>query len=327
MSESDRGKRDTHLTAFWLTVVVLLVALIVGQMAYSTGVEDEHRNNSPAAYAQAAKHDAVQSCVNAQPTAVADCVYEKIESSQDQSRAEQDLKAQLGMKFWAAVMAVITIMTLLVTAAGVYFVKRTLEATLQAVEETGDATDAMVTQNHITEYSQRPWIDAEISDISMSSSRDMLQLSIQLLLRNHGKTPALNITSKSRIITDNGQKTRMGEFSPGHDKKRIAHNLLPGGTGYTSMHPTMEASQVFMVTIFINGQKIGEPNFVPTIEVQIEYEWGKPLTHGKTVKQFMVSAVDPARHSRDERLGIPITLGTVPVTQLKAIELKSPEIS
>lgn len=48
----------------------------------------------------------------------------------------------------------------------------------------------------------------------MSSSREALQLSVDLILRNRGKTPALNILSRAKIITGHGDHRREGSSRP-----------------------------------------------------------------------------------------------------------------
>lgn len=83
-----------------------------------------------------------------------------------------------------------------------------------------------------------------------------------------------------------------------------------------------------MMSIFDgSGNRLAGPNFVPLLQIKIDYEWGEPAQQGKTVKNFMISADEGVHTWRDERLGIPIALGASPVTPLKAIEVASPEIS
>lgn len=241
---------------------------------------------------------------------------------------ESDLCAQWRAAYAAEDSASWTKWGLWVAIAGTAGLFWTLYYTRKAVEDTGDATKAMLAQNEISKYAQRPWIEVEIAKVSMSSSSETFGLTVDLILRNRGHTPALNIRSRGRIIIRHGKQEIEGEIYPGEDYTRIVHNLLPGGSGYNSVHPKMPAKLIPKTTIRIGGQTVIDgPYFVPTLEIKVDYEWGDPIERGRTVKRFSISAVDPVYHERDERLGIPITLGAIPVTPLKAIEVASPEIS
>ncbi len=68
-------------------------------------------------------------------------------------RAEADLMAQQDMAFWAMLMFFASLVTIAITAIGVWLVKRTLDATLKAVEDTSVATAAMREANEIARAS------------------------------------------------------------------------------------------------------------------------------------------------------------------------------
>lgn len=125
------------------------------------GRESERREQTPASYSQSAKADAERACVGLDRVALFECVYERVEASQEQARGEQDLSAQQRAATSALASTVIAFLTLVITAVGVWFVKGTLEATLEAVKDTSEATEAMRVANRISSNSQRPWIDIE----------------------------------------------------------------------------------------------------------------------------------------------------------------------
>lgn len=137
-----------------------LTAWLVGAIAFSQGVERERRLQLPATYADSAKVAAERACKQQDAISVFECVYEFVETSQTQAHAKQDLDAQKGMEFWAMVMAALTSITVGLTATGIWLLKGTLDATLQAVESTNDATKVMVDSNaiarHQLEASHRP---------------------------------------------------------------------------------------------------------------------------------------------------------------------------
>lgn len=76
----------------------------------------------------------------------------------EEQRQQDDLRAQQDMAFYALLMLIATAATVILTGIGVWLLKRTLDATLQAVEDTGEATEAMVKQNEISLSSQRAWL-------------------------------------------------------------------------------------------------------------------------------------------------------------------------
>lgn len=132
--------------------------------------------------------------------ATSECISEAHAASQENQRAVHDLKAQRDMSDWAWWVMIIGALQFFATIATLGFVKLTLDATLEAVKDTGDATKAMLAQNEISKYAQRPWIEVEVEKVSMSSSSETFSLTVDLILRNRGHTPALNILSRGKLI-------------------------------------------------------------------------------------------------------------------------------
>lgn len=232
---SDRRERTPHLGGFGLLIALILCCLIVGGLTYSAGIEGERRDQYPAAYSDTAKQSAQRTCVGTEPGAVFDCVYEKVEASQDQARAEQDLDAQQGMKFWAAIMAIFTLATVLITAVGVWFVKRTLDATLEAVEDTGRATDAMLAGNEIAQKSAEKQLRAYLSvkSITISDDREIGGLGYGVILINNGVTPAHMKGFKIDIIWLAKEHTKI-VVSEKNDLEFTIHRDTPTNLSFNS---------------------------------------------------------------------------------------------
>lgn len=127
---------------------ITILAYVIGSL---NGHQSERREQTPAAYSNAAKQDAQRACVGRDGSATFECIYEKVESSQEQARAEQDLSAQQRAADSALASAIIALLTLFTTSLGVWYVKRTLDATLIAVKDTSEATSAMKTGNGIAQ--------------------------------------------------------------------------------------------------------------------------------------------------------------------------------
>lgn len=204
MPSRGRGHEPATLGAFGYLTAVILCCLIVGYLTYTSGRQDERRDETPAAYSQAAKEDARRACLGIEGSAAFECIYAKVESSQEQAHNEQDLDAQQRAAFAALVSVIVAFLAFVATVAGVWFVKRTLDATLKAVEDTGEATKAMVRQNEISALSldalYRPRVHIRAygplvqgEDIRQFQEGDagprVIGLSARVVLENAGKEP------------------------------------------------------------------------------------------------------------------------------------------
>lgn len=163
MSDGNRGQGNPHLGAYGVALAIVLCTIITGILSYSSGRESERRNHAPASYSRAAKQDAERACVGMDSGTAFECIYEKVEASQEQARGEQDLSAQQRAASAAMISAIIALLTLGATGMGVWYVKRTLDATLEAVKDTSKATVAMNDANEIAKAAQRPWVSIEVS--------------------------------------------------------------------------------------------------------------------------------------------------------------------
>lgn len=124
-------------------------------------------------------------------------------------RDQQDLDAQQDMAFWAMLMFFATVATVIVAGLGVFFVKRTLDATLKAVQSTADATDEMISANEIarnaldnnkldsararkalrlqTKLDTHPYIGVVSGEVY--TEQKVLRVAIKI--KNYGSTPAV----------------------------------------------------------------------------------------------------------------------------------------
>lgn len=206
MSDGDRGGQPKALgdgLAYLAAVIVSCV--LVGGLAFLAGLETERRDHAPASYSKAAKEDAQRACVGSDPAAAFECIYEKVEASQDQARGEQDLSAQQRAASAAMIGAVLSFFALIATGIGIYFVKRTLDATLMAVKDTGLATKAMQDANKIAAMGIRPWlvvehIEAEVRYVETDGENHakfghMISFKVIAKVTNTGRTPAVDVIS------------------------------------------------------------------------------------------------------------------------------------
>lgn len=119
----------------------------------------------------------------------------ELQTERDQQRADDDLQAQQDMALYALFMVIATVATVLVTAVGVWFVKRTLDATLQAVQDTSEATQAMLDANDIARKHGQMQLRAYLRPaIERHPVWEVgRQPEAVVSLTNHGQTPAYNV--------------------------------------------------------------------------------------------------------------------------------------
>jgi len=151
MSGRDQGRKTTPLEAFLCLVAVLAFACIVYATGRTLGVEAGRNEVSAREHYEREKKSALSACTGAVGSAAIECATKAIESAQRQSETRQDLYAQQDAARWNWWSMLAAWVALAVTALGVFFVKRTLDATLQAVRDTSKATTAMVRQNELVE--------------------------------------------------------------------------------------------------------------------------------------------------------------------------------
>ncbi len=214
MSGSDRGKRpEAVVAAIFCAVTIFGAVLLLYVLGVLNGREAERRDQTPVAYGQSAKADAKRVCVGMEASSAFECVYEKVEASHEQASTEQDLSAQQRAATSALASAAIAMLTLIVTGIGVWFVKRTLDATLKAVEDTAKATGAMERQNILAEDASHRQLRAYLS---IENTRiGLYNLSIHpngqksfyegnhgafwFEIRNGGQTPAYDVCMVCRM--------------------------------------------------------------------------------------------------------------------------------
>ena len=125
-----------------------------------------------------------------------ECQDRASNTSREKQIAEHDLDAQWEMAEWAEYIFFATIFigsgTLIATALGVYWVKRTLTAT-------ADAVNAANETNRIMREEQRPWLDIIKCDVHFSEN----QVSVFVKVKNKGKTPVGMVSGIKKLYIKN----------------------------------------------------------------------------------------------------------------------------
>jgi hypothetical protein len=191
MPDSDRSKRDQTVAGAFCAIALLGTVFLAYNIGSSQGTHQGAQQEAARQYSQNAYQDALRACAGGEEAAAIECIREAVISSEEQSNSRQDLQAQQDMADWAFWMLIATCFTLGVTALGVWFVKRTLDATLQAVEDTGRATEEMRKANAIAqkmgEIQVRAYLSIEKVEIGFNQSGNLL---LHVQVRNSGNSPA-----------------------------------------------------------------------------------------------------------------------------------------
>jgi hypothetical protein len=141
--------------------------------------------------------------------ATSECISEVTRASYENERAERELIAQREMADWAWWALVISGLQFLATIITIGFIKLTLEATLEAVTDTGRATDAMLEANQIARQGSkiqlRPYLAGEGAVVSEVTGNDGDFDQIVFKISNKGVTPALMTGITVRLWHLNGQ--------------------------------------------------------------------------------------------------------------------------
>lgn len=216
MSGSDRGDGRKTLETFAYVSFAVFVGALYIWMFYDMGasaaryrVEQEQASQ---AYTESASNEARTECAGRESPAT--CEREIEQADREGQRNEKDLEAQRSMADWAFWLLVISAFQFPATLAALVFVKRTLDATLEAVRDTGKATKAMERQNRLVESAQRPWVKISVEAESILYNEHQIYIKSRTSFANIGTTAARNLHIRMRVgfYPDDWDKTIMPQF-------------------------------------------------------------------------------------------------------------------
>lgn len=193
MAGSDRRARVAPPEALFCYIALLGVVALGYATGRSVGVDAGRSEVTAREHYEREKNRALIACSGAVGPALPDCMEEALEAAQEQSESRQELYAQQDAARWAFWAVFFSALSTAFTAAGVWLVKRTLDATLVAVKDTGEATKAMQQANRIAAKAVRPLIlieSARIADGITWTSAGEPSISIELKIRNIGNEAA-----------------------------------------------------------------------------------------------------------------------------------------
>ncbi|MEM6384908.1 MAG: hypothetical protein AAF718_01600 [Pseudomonadota bacterium] len=126
--------------------------------------------------------------------AALDCLGEAIQASQQETTAYKGLEAQQDTSVWALGALIVSALSLLVTALGIFFVWRTLVKTSETTAAAVESLKAARKANDLVLIAQRPWLKVAVEPIGqLRMSRKGVFVQCRITLENVGKVPAQSV--------------------------------------------------------------------------------------------------------------------------------------
>lgn len=201
-----RGLREDKAVTPFEALFCILALLGVVAIGYATGQAsgvDRGRNEATArTHYDREKKTAAAACKGLTGAPAVACISTAIDTARENSEARQGLYAQQDAARWSFWAMIGGWASLMIAAVGVWFVKRTLDATLEAVKEANIATDAAQRSvdetTRIGEAQARAYltvIQAEFYVDRMPRNHPgMPNFELTLHFHNSGQTPAVNVS-------------------------------------------------------------------------------------------------------------------------------------
>jgi len=213
MPYSSRDNTGLYIV-LWGLVISCGLALAWAELSDQApqGVENQY---STSRYARTAENDIKRFCVSLTGIDAAKCAYDIEKTERENHSAQKDLRAQRYMAIYAGAMALFAFFTLLVTALGVHFVRKTLIQTAATNSAAIEAAKAANRANKIMRDEQRPWLDfkfSETCELGFPGERSASLAGLNPLITNKGKSPAVRVWLSLRLIETNMTLYEANEF-------------------------------------------------------------------------------------------------------------------
>lgn len=215
---SKRGPDNTGLN---LTLGIL-IACCAAALAWSElsdqaphAVSNDYETSK---YADRAQSRVQALCIDISGATLAECIIEIEQSERANHRAQKDLKAQRYMAIWAFVMALSGIITVGITGAGLYWLRRTFIQTQGAVTA---ANAAVEVTREIGEAQVRAYIGIAGAEFKNGGGLALGvgdELNCEIMLKNFGNSPPyISKIVRWEKTVGAALQGRLAEPTPPHD--------------------------------------------------------------------------------------------------------------
>lgn len=262
------GQKQTNAGVRLAVKIAGLIALGAVAAIFTWHISAYHTRSSYDAdrraqeYAEAASPRIHRACGGAEPAAVVECVAKQVAATREDQRSEYDLSAQERMAKWSLWTMIAAAVTTMLTAIALWFIKGTLDATREAVEDTGKATEAMLAANEIAKRAadmaeqgaveqaalfrgqlavanrnadasiamQRPWLDVALEFRDEDTGWEH-GISYTVRTTNIGQNPALKVRVVSLVRPHDMEDPNL------HDLSEIIQRAREGWSNYPMVFP------------------------------------------------------------------------------------------
>lgn len=268
------------------------IAVLGGTLTFTfhmgdlSGRSDAQAQGYAAAYPTDTRKQIADCWIKAERSAAQECVASAIQASREAQRSEAELSVQRQMSdsaFWALLVAVLMG---LVTTIGTYLIFRQVELTRKAVEDTSQATKAVLEANEIAMNAQRPWLKFYPSAVAnifapkeaggiIPEYPGGIELVFTVEIENIGDSPCQYECAISAATK--------------HSMRRVdvKGNIMPHDT---ATHTQKSISINFEEVAIWSYPSAGSAFYdfvLPCITVALEYHWSGKT--GRTIRSYAVS--------------------------------------
>jgi len=292
MSGSNQGAISNAELKRYVKLAAIVAALILTYGIIQHTIYYHQATSNAEYYSKNAKKQLSFDCTRIERIEPSDCSRKINNTARQQQRDEYDLYSQQAMALWTSVMGGMAIVGVFLTALGVWFVKRTLDATLEAVDRTGDATDAVLKSNEIAKKFSRQQLQANISlsDVTHNTKLNK-KVYVKLRVTNDGQTPALNFRGAAQVTirkTDDFPATKNVDFT------KYPPNIVGAG-GDSNFHGRID--QQILPEIMV-GLESGEYSIF--CDGQISYE---DIFQNQFIVSFQMISDNPVKQGTFSPVG------------------------
>lgn len=249
MSDGNWGKRDALVDqGIGVLAAIILCCLVVGFAAFALGRDAERDSKRAAEYEGYGDRRERAFCHDLGGFDFAKCQLEQEQTAREAYQSERDLNAQRDMSLWAFAVFVISAVTAGLTLWALWYVRGTLIATREALDDTGKATIVMGVSNDLARDVQLQSLRSFVglSAFEMPKRRDQNWREIVLEFKNFGSIPSVQTSiATSYCMVEQGK----------YEKLSLELNRTSKLTILDEIHPGQAIRRVIPITLPITQEE------------------------------------------------------------------------
>jgi hypothetical protein len=237
-------------------------------------------------YAEQTARQIKERCTAINPVSRDMCIEEIVKASHENQRNEADLSAQRQMANWAFAMAVVSCYGLVLTVAGIWFVRENLGELQKARQVSLQALDAAMEGNKHTftfmKSDLRPWIKFYEINNKITVNKEGIAVEFRCRVFNCGKSPARSVFVQSSILFSDTVVTPWNYLREFAEKMRdisadYENTVFPGDTDRQKVSCKVWA-------------EVWNPRYI-YIVVSVAYRFGEFKDFYKTCRLYQISTI------------------------------------